>query len=45
MLPVKIKKKNMYPTLIENPEYPKGEDMVRPSIHNMNIKERRLETV
>ena len=30
--------------LIENLEYPKWEDMVRASIHNMNIKEKRLET-
>ena len=36
--------KKMYPILIENLEYPKWEDMVRASIHNMNIKEKRLET-
>ena len=27
-----------------NTEYPKQEDMARVSIHNMNLKEKRLET-
>ena len=41
----KLKKKIMYPTLIENLEYSKWEDMVWASIYNMNIEEKRLETV
>ena len=41
----KLKKKKMYPTLIENLEYSKWEDMVWASIYNMNIEEKRLETV
>ena len=38
----KFKKKDV--SHIENLEYAKWEDMVRASIHNMNIKEKRLET-
>ena len=37
-------KKKMYPILIENLEHSKWEDMVRARIHNMNIKDKRLET-
>ena len=40
----KLKKKKMCPTLIENLEYSKWEDMVWASIYNMNIEEKRLET-